>query len=237
MRDLASVDIRIHDDTLGSAPLTLVKAAANARARHGQDQSEIDEVWCLFDIEWPQNHPNLKEAIALAKKSNVKVAVSNPCFELWLLLHFQDQAAWLDTNAAKRILRRHDNSQDKGLNGATYMPQRAEAADRARALDARHRGNATNFPADNPSCGMHHFLNAVEQPAPRLGLAGHNQPTPADTKKDPALESTGWVRTLYQGRRSCCKHLLVGAAARQNYVGKPRRMVSASRSWRLASRS
>ena len=166
VRDLASVDIRIHEDTLGSAPLTLVKAAADARARYGQDQSEIDEVWCLFDVEWPKNHPNLKKAIALAKRSNVKVAVSNPCFELWLLLHFRDQNAWLDTNAAKRLLRGHDTSQDKSLNGATYMPQRAEAARRARALDARHRGNGTNFPDDNPSSGMHHFLEAVEQPAP-----------------------------------------------------------------------
>ena len=166
VRDLASVDIRIHEDTLGSAPLTLVKAAAEARARNGQDQSEIDDVWCLFDVEWPENHPNLKEARALAQRSNVKVAVSNPCFELWLLLHFQDQSAWLDTNDAKRLLKRHDTSQDKSLNGATYMPQRVEAARRARALDARHRGNGTNFPDDNPSSGMYHFLEAVEQPTP-----------------------------------------------------------------------
>ena len=166
VRDLASVDIRIHEDTLGSAPLTLVKAAADARARHGQDQSEIDEVWCLFDVEWPENHPNLKEARALAQRSNVKVAVSNPCFELWLLLHFQDQAAPLDTNAAQRLLRDHDDGRGKSLNGATYMPRRAEAADRARSLEDRHKGNGTSFPKNNPSSGMHRFLDAVEQPAP-----------------------------------------------------------------------
>ncbi len=164
VRDLASVDIRIHEDTLGSAPLTLVKAAADARARYGQDQSEIDEVWCLFDVEWPKNHPNLKEAIALAKRSNVKVAVSNPCFELWLLLHFQDQNAWLDTNAAKRLLRRHDDGYDKGLNGASCMLLRAEAARRARSLEGRHRDNGTSFPNNNPSSGMHRFLEAVERP-------------------------------------------------------------------------
>ena len=164
VRDVASVDIRIHEGTLGSAPLTLVAAAAHARTSSDRDMSEIDEVWCLFDVEWPRNHPNLEEAIALADSNNVKVAVSNPCFELWLLLHFQDQTAWLDTNAARRLLRDHDGGRGKGLNGATYMPLRAEAADRARSLEDRHEGNGTSFPKNNPSSGMHRFLDAVEQP-------------------------------------------------------------------------
>ena len=164
VRDVASVDIRIHEGTLGSAPLTLVAAAAHARASSDRDMSEIDEVWCLFDVEWPRNHPNLEEAIALADSNNVKVAVSNPCFELWLLLHFQDQTAWLDTNAARRLLRDHDGGRGKGLNGATYMPLRALAADRARSLEDRHEGNGTSFPRNNPSSGMHRFLDAVEQP-------------------------------------------------------------------------
>ena len=164
VRDAASVDIRIHKSTFGFAPLTLVKAAANARISSDQDMSEIDEVWCLFDVEWPRNHPNLEEAIALANRSDVNVAVSNPCFELWLLLHFQDQTAWLDTDDARRLLRAHDDSRGKGLSGATYMPLRAEAADRARSLEDRHEGNGTSFPRDNPSSGLHRFLDAVEQP-------------------------------------------------------------------------
>ena len=163
VRDIASVDIHIHDESLGSAPLTLVKAAAEARARASGEESEVDEVWCIFDVEWPQNHPKLKEARALAKRSNVKVAVSNPCFELWLLLHFRDQTAWLDTDAAKALLKKHDPSEGKSLEGATYMPRRAEAASRARSLEARHKGNGTKFPNDNPSSGMHRFLDAVER--------------------------------------------------------------------------
>jgi len=162
VRDAASVDIRIHDDTLGAAPLTLVEAAADVRAQVSGEGSEIDEVWCIFDVEWPQNHPNLKKALDLAKASNVKVAVSNPCFELWLLLHFHDQTAWLDTSAAKRWVRRHDPNGGKSLDGATYMPRRAEAANRARLLEERHRGDGTKFPHDNPSSGMYRFLEAVE---------------------------------------------------------------------------
>ena len=164
VRSIASVDIRIHEDTLGSAPLTLVEAAVDARARTVQDRSEIDEVWCLFDVEWPQNHPNLTEALTLARRNDVNVAVSNPCFELWLVLHFQDQTAWLDTNAAKRLLKGHDDSQGKAVDGAIYMPLRAEAARRSRSLDKRHKGDGKTFPNNNPSSGMHQFLDAVQRP-------------------------------------------------------------------------
>ena len=158
--DVASVDIRVDEETSGPLPLTLVDAAAKARARSSGEDGEIDEVWCIFDVEWPQNHPNLDRALARARESGVRVAVSNPCFELWLALHFDDHTAGLDT--ATRLRRTLDGSTDKGLDGATYMSRRAAAARRARSLDARHEGNGTKFPRDNPSFGMHRFLEAIE---------------------------------------------------------------------------
>ena len=50
-------------------PLTLVNAAVEAGARNSEEQGEIDEVWCLFDVEWPKNHPKLREARAKAEES------------------------------------------------------------------------------------------------------------------------------------------------------------------------
>lgn len=163
VRDVASVDIRIDIDASGVVPLTLVNAAAKARARTRGQQGEIDEVWCLFDVEAPQNHPNLDEAVAKAEESDVRLAVSNPCFELWLALHFADRAAWLDTADAGRLRREHDGSSGKGVVGAPYMARRTEAVQRARALAAKHERDGTEFPDDNPSSGMFRFLTAVER--------------------------------------------------------------------------
>ena len=168
VRDIASVDIHVHDDSLGSAPKTLVEAAADARARTGLEASEIDEVWCIFDVEWPQNHPNLKEALELAKRSKVNVAVSNPCFELWLLLHFHDQSASLDTKPAKALLKKHAGTGGQALDGSTYMPLRAEAAQRALLLEKRHKGDGAKFPNDNPSSGMYPLPGSCR--APHRGL-------------------------------------------------------------------
>ena len=162
VREVASVDIRISEENTGFAPLTLVTAAAEARERLVDEKGEVDEVWCLFDVEWPKNHPKLREAIALAEARDVRVAVSNPCFELWLALHFGDQTAWLDTRDAVRLRRSHDGSSGKGLDGPTYVTRRDDAARRARSLENRHMGNGTEVPDDNPSSGMYRFLAAIE---------------------------------------------------------------------------
>ena len=162
VRDAASVDIRIDLETSGAVPLTLVNAAAEARARNSEEQGEIDEVWCLFDVEWPKNHPKLREARAKAEVSDIRLAISNPCFELWLVLHFDNRTAWLDNKAARKLLREHDKSAGKGLDGRQYMPRRADAAQHARALTAKHVGDGTEFPNDNPSSGMFLFLEAIE---------------------------------------------------------------------------
>ena len=161
VRNSASV-IRIDKEASGAVPLTLVNAAADARVRSSQEQGEIDEVWCLFDVEWPENHPKLLEARARAGVSDIRLAISNPCFELWLVLHFRNHTAWLDSDAAGKLRRKHDKSSGKGLDGSQYMPRRADAARRARALTAKHAGDGREFPKDNPSSGMYLLLEAIE---------------------------------------------------------------------------
>jgi hypothetical protein len=161
VRDVAAVDIRV-ETSHGGAPLTLVSMAAGARSKAISEEAEIDEFWCVFDVEWPVNHPNLKEAIEQAYRSEIRVAVSNPCFELWLILHFKDQNRWLSNDQAAKLRRRLDGSSDKGLDAAKYMPFTGDAARRAAKLDERHSRDGSPFPNNNPSSGMHRLPGAVE---------------------------------------------------------------------------
>jgi hypothetical protein len=96
VRDVAAVDIRIETGHGGSVPRTLVSMAAGARSRAIDEDGEIDEFWCVFDVEWPRNHPGLSGAVQQACDDDIQLAISNPRFELWLILHFQDQGSWLD---------------------------------------------------------------------------------------------------------------------------------------------
>ncbi|RKT51830.1 RloB family protein [Saccharothrix australiensis] len=153
--------ISIEIDPGQGVPLTLVQLAI-ARAA----DEEVDECWCVFDVEWPKHHPNLQQAIRLAGEHGIRLAVSNPCFELWLALHFEDCTAHLHTAEAERRSRHLEGRTGKRIDAARYMPLRATAARRASALARRHARNRAESPHDNPSSSMYEFLAAVEPPAP-----------------------------------------------------------------------
>jgi len=166
VHDVAAVDLRVETGRGKTDPKNLVSLAVAARNAAIDEDAEIDEFWCVFDVEWPTNHPGLHEAITQARNNSVEVAISNPCFELWLILHFQDQSAWLDSDDACRLRARLDGSKGKGLAAAAYMSRTADAANRAKALDERHQLNNIRFPRNNPSCGMHHLLATMESAQP-----------------------------------------------------------------------
>lgn len=138
-------------------PLTLVKLAVERN-----EDPEVDECWCLFDVEWPQNHPNLKDAILLAQKKGIGLAISNPCFEVWLILHHQDFNRFSSTSEVVSCSRALDNRLGKSIDASLYMPLRREAAKRAKILETRHQRDGTQRPHDNPSSGMHLFLRSLE---------------------------------------------------------------------------
>lgn len=46
-----------------------------------------DEVWAVFDRD---EHDHYEDAIRLCEENKICVGRSNPCFEIWLILHFQD---------------------------------------------------------------------------------------------------------------------------------------------------
>jgi RloB-like protein len=165
IRETAAVEIRVAQADSGAVPLTLVKRAIEARSRAVSESDEVDEFWCVFDVEWPVNHANLPEALALAEANEISLAVSNPCFEVWLILHLKEHGAWLDNEQAAKLRRQLDSSTNKGLAPAKYMPNVREATARATRLEERHRRDGTSFPRDNPSSSMHRLIASVQVPA------------------------------------------------------------------------
>lgn len=164
IRNGTSVTLRV-DKTHGD-PLQLVEAALERR----RGDSEIDACWCLFDVEYPEPHPRLGEAVALARTNDINLAISNPCFELWLTLHYEDRTAHLSTAAAVRGSRAHDGRPGKRIDASRYLPHRHDAAQRARLLAVRHERDETVLPHNNPSSTMYAFLQAVDpEAAPPAG--------------------------------------------------------------------
>lgn len=81
------------EKTNKNTPIQLVEAAIALKG-----SSEIpahDEFWVVYDRESKAKYSDAlhQEALNKANSQKIKIALSNVCFELWILLHFQDVSA------------------------------------------------------------------------------------------------------------------------------------------------
>lgn len=70
------------------------------------EHEEEDERWMLLDTDHYVNGPHIKafsRIIKEAKEKGISVALSKPCFELWLLLHHVDKDAVTELDNAKAV--------------------------------------------------------------------------------------------------------------------------------------
>lgn len=157
----------LHPPEIPNTPREMVRDA-KSRKRGGSDS--FDEVWCVFDVEaklTQQAGYGLHEALDAAQRSGIQPALSNPCFEIWLLWHNTDQAAWIASDAVQRRCEELGltyGKDGKHIRDAESLIQNCyEAArNRARTLDQAHDRNGTTRPEDrNPSSGMHRLIDVI----------------------------------------------------------------------------
>ncbi len=93
-----------------------------------------------------------REAVAKAEANGINLAVSSPCIELWFVLHFDDQTAYIERQQAQSRARELLGC-EKGLTNDALdtLAQRYDGArTRAIALDEKHTGDGSP-PRSNPS--------------------------------------------------------------------------------------
>lgn len=119
-------------------PKTLVEIAKKYKVekqkqarRQADDNLEYDEVWCVFDID---DHPHLADAKQMARDNGILLAISNPCIELWLLLHFRDDPGMQDRDQMSRLLKQFVPNYDKNIDFGVYFPRYDNALSRARRM-------------------------------------------------------------------------------------------------------
>jgi len=148
----------------GLAPMTMVQEAIKAkvasdRLERKQGGPSYDAIWCLFDVDNVENIPQVRQ---LARSNGILLAISNPCIELWFVLHCHDQTAYIEGPAArsesKRLLRCGKHLPPRVR--AELIEKYPDARRRAIALEEWHRGNDTPMPA-NPSSSVWRFVDDV----------------------------------------------------------------------------
>jgi hypothetical protein len=111
---------------------TFNSAAIQDARRSGDDNVRFDEVWCVFDRD---DHERFDAACQMAKDNLFRLAVSNPSFELWLLLHFQDNPGQQHRDRIKEMIAKKVPGYDKSIDFIKFLEGLNAAAVRAKRID------------------------------------------------------------------------------------------------------
>jgi hypothetical protein len=91
----------------GSCTAVVEQAIAEMEKAKGRGE-DFDEVWCVFDVERPDQQEQVSKARKLAEKHGIRLALSNPSFEVWLLAHFvRTKRSFADPDAVIEELNKH----------------------------------------------------------------------------------------------------------------------------------
>ena len=134
------------------------KFARKEARRHSDPYLEYDEVWCVFDVD---THPNLPEAKQQAHDNGLNLAISNPCFELWILLHFQEQHAEQPHGAIQKAVRKYLQDFVKEVPYDRVQPHYEQAVTRAKALMEWQVRQGR--PDGNPSTAVHKLTERIAE--------------------------------------------------------------------------
>ncbi len=134
-------------------PRTIVEIAKTHK-----HQFDYDSVWCVFDVD---EHPNIPDARQMARDNGIKLAISNPCFELWLLLHFTEPPGCHDRKMIKRRLKGYIEGYDKKVDFGMLKPGLEDALRRAKRLDKQ--AGDLGKPDCNPTTGVYRLVEVIRK--------------------------------------------------------------------------
>ncbi len=156
---------RVKIEIVGGAgvPRTIVdqakfrkKAAEKQAKKEADDFLKFDEVWCVFDVD---DHPNLTESRNVALAGGIRLAISNPCFEIWLWLHFAEQPGAQHRDALLNMLKKHLPTYDKHVNFDDFVEAYPSAVIRARKL--QEIASLDHDEGRNPTTGFWELTESI----------------------------------------------------------------------------
>lgn len=154
----------------GRAPITLAEKAVKFVKSPGSMRGggrrnlfeEQDQVWVVFDRD---EHERFDEAVSLCESNGIGVARSNPCFEVWLILHMVDYDRQDDRHRVKdefrRLISEHGPGPEEKVSFEKLMTAVEDAEDRAETLNRRRKEEGQ--PYGRPSTTVGDLTKAIRK--------------------------------------------------------------------------
>lgn len=138
-------------------PESLVeKAIYYKENKYDIDEKDGDRVWCVFDVDINYNNNNavkskideIEKAKKISDKKKIKLGISNPCFELWYLLHYEYTTATLrNYDAVKQKLDKYIDNYEKNESIYDELKEQVyDAIERGKRLKKYHEDLGKKLP-------------------------------------------------------------------------------------------
>jgi hypothetical protein len=125
-----------------------------------------DQVWAVFDRD---EHPSYEQSVDYCARHGVGVGRSNPCFEVWLILHDEDFQRSDDRHQVCQHLRKlHGEYDPDGSKSCDWskLIEYIEMAEK-RAADQLERREREGARYGRPSTTVGHLTAAIREAARR----------------------------------------------------------------------
>ncbi len=125
--------------------------------------TDFEHQWIVIDRD---EHESFSETLDKAKSKGVDVAYSNPSFEFWFLLHFEDYTTATHRHHLPDLLKKH---LPYAKNSTTVynetLPRQKDAIERAKKIIANFTldGRKLNPTIDNPSTTVYKLVEVLNE--------------------------------------------------------------------------
>ncbi|WP_348305145.1 RloB family protein [Methanothrix sp.] len=158
------IAIHIHREA-GKDPIKIINTAKYLK----NDQYEgalIERIFCIYDVDNTLER-TLRKCEKIANENGLKTCVSNPCFEIWFLLHFfYSTKNYNSYDEVKEALIRYIPEYAKNRDIFSQLqPNQQKAIANAKLLEEHHR-NVREDPSIcgcNPSTQVVHIIEYLNK--------------------------------------------------------------------------
>lgn len=145
-------------------PINIVSSAVSSVDKKELDLDADDAAYAIFDIDFGKES-QIKEARRIAENNNVGLLLSNPCFEIWLLLHFRYSTRGYTSNEAViDELRNRWPDYRKNIKSFEYIVDRIDIAieNSKKLIDYQDSVNPlTEIENRNPATNIHELIEML----------------------------------------------------------------------------
>lgn len=116
----------------GSNPVKMVKRCNGIFRSKSMSYTRGDYAFCVMDVDNCKRE-DFEEAIRYANKNKIRIIVSNPCFEVFFLLHFVDVIPNITSKEMKKEISKYfPNYRETGDYWKKLLDKQKEALERSR---------------------------------------------------------------------------------------------------------